>query len=213
MGLAGHHEQAGMIQDLAMTQELKSKAYLEYFDKEMTIMGILSAFGVGLAALALERTAAAENGTPLAEVWRNSNDCIAAGSAAALLAGLFFYLQRSRLAWYYGQIVLHEINEPSDQPGLKRWLAEADAWDTWFRYQTGFILLSLSVIFLGFAGARAIVPSLQSVCSMPLLAGLGSVCLFIVLVLRRQLIVHRYCDVHPFSPPWRHRPCLARNAG
>lgn len=81
------------------------KPYLDYLDKEMTIMGLLSAFSVALASFATERIVNAEKGF-LHDIWLVGRDHVIAGAATAILAAFFFYLQRSHLAWYYGQIAL-----------------------------------------------------------------------------------------------------------
>jgi hypothetical protein len=75
------------------------KAYLEYLDKEMTIMGILSTFCVVAASLVIDRTAGAEKTSYLATmIWAHQMGYVLFGSSLLLAAGLFFYLQRSRLA-------------------------------------------------------------------------------------------------------------------
>jgi len=75
-------------------------AYLEYLDREMTIMGILSTFSVALAALVIERIASAQTLTVLQMVWDKSAIYLLVGSASALVGAALFYKQRSLLAWY-----------------------------------------------------------------------------------------------------------------
>lgn len=73
------------------------KPYLEYFDKEMTIMGLLSAVAVAVASFATERIMSADKGF-LSQIGASGRTHVLAGAASALLAALFFYLQRSHLA-------------------------------------------------------------------------------------------------------------------
>src|SRR4051812_24717195 len=110
-------------------KEEKPKIYLDYLDKEMTIMGILSTFCVIVSGGALDRIAGSDKAY-FKDVWNNGSPYILLGSVFALLAALFFYLQRSLLAWYYGQISLcvakgHE-EQDSPKPRKKRSEEEYD---------------------------------------------------------------------------------------
>lgn len=116
------------------------KPYLEYLDKEMTIMGLLSAFSITLAAVVTDRIVTAKHGF-LNDVWMHGKYHIIAAGVLAVVAALLFYLQRSLLAWYYGQICLAQVRGPTSPRTLKAWLKDADGWDTWARYQGGFIAL------------------------------------------------------------------------
>jgi hypothetical protein len=83
-----------------------AKLYLDYLDKEMNIMGILSAFCVAAVAFALKEVLGAQSSTSLANVWTNGAWQILIGSVLILGAAVGFYVERSTLAWYYGQISL-----------------------------------------------------------------------------------------------------------
>jgi hypothetical protein len=76
------------------------KPYLEYLDKEMTIMGILSGFCVAVLALVVDKIAGAKDQTPLASLWTDQSETWLIGAGALLVSALFFYRQRSHLAWY-----------------------------------------------------------------------------------------------------------------
>src|SRR6266542_7101379 len=82
------------------------KFYLDYLDKEMTIMGILSGFCVAVLALVVDKIALAKDSPSLASLWSRQENHWLIGLTALLLAALLFYLQRSYLAFYYGQIAL-----------------------------------------------------------------------------------------------------------
>jgi hypothetical protein len=139
----------------------KTKIYLDYLDKEMTIMGILSTFCVIVSGGAIERITGSDNNY-LKGIWANGNSYIILGSVFALLAALFFYLQRSLLAWYFGQISLciakgnekgadkTRKNKIEDEFGINDWYTDADSWPTWIRYNFAFGLLILSFIEYGF---------------------------------------------------------------
>jgi hypothetical protein len=122
------------------------KEYLDYLDKEMTIMGILSTFSAAAAALALDRIGGAEpaKGSLFTMLWTHEAPYVLAGSGWLIAAALFFYLQRSLLAYYYGAISF-SIHRPGGKSWtVQRWLEEADAWSTWFRYRIGFVCLVLA---------------------------------------------------------------------
>lgn len=143
-----------------MAYEVKS--YLDYLEKEMTIMGVLSTFCVGMPALTIERVAGADGGTNLAKLWSVSDKYMIVGSVAMLIAALYFYRQRSRLAWHFGQICLavspyhREVDKLVDQ------LADADSWATWISYRTAFVFTGLGFLEYGIALARFSRPSLVS---------------------------------------------------
>lgn len=141
---------------------VEPKPYLEYLDKEMFIMGILSAFSVAVATLPVEQVLS-EKKSPVSQLFIMRDAHVVAGILLALLAAFCFYLQRSHLAWYYGQIALAQsLGEVSPHP-IGSWLLQADAWDTWLRYQTGFIALSLSIASYVYAGAKVWFPCLGTI--------------------------------------------------
>jgi uncharacterized protein (DUF983 family) len=127
--------------------------YCDYLDKEMTIMGLLSAFAVGVPAVVLDRTAGADTSTQaaLAAVWSDQRVPLGAGSLAFVLAALFFYRQRSLLAYYVGQLRFSQTDACYKGMTAKGLLEDADSWATWVHYQTAFVLLTLGFIFYGFA--------------------------------------------------------------
>jgi hypothetical protein len=127
------------------------KEYLDYLDKEMSIMGILSTFCVAAVALALDRIGNADlaKSTLFRRIWEQNSPSVLVGSGWLVVAALFFYLQRSLLAYYYGGISL-SVNNPAGHPwSTTEWLDEADSWATWLRYRIGFICLVLAFITYG----------------------------------------------------------------
>ena len=126
--------------------------YCDYLDKEMTIMGLLSAFAVGVPAVVLDRTAGADTSTheALAAVWSDQRVLLGAGSLAFVLAALFFYRQRSLLAYYVGQLRFSQTDARYKGMTAKGLLEDADSWATWVHYQTAFVLLTLGFALYGF---------------------------------------------------------------
>ena len=116
------------------------KQYLEYLDKEMTIMGILSAVSVAAPAGILNASLSKD---ARALLWNPEHFFIVMGSVLCVVAALFFYKERSLLAWYYGQICLSEAvaNKKSVAAELREWLRDADSWETWLPYCWGFTFL------------------------------------------------------------------------
>ena len=112
--------------------------YCDYLDKEMTLMGLLSAFAVAVPAIVLDRTAGARQDEQphLAALWAEHRGLLAAGKLVFLLSALYFYRQRSLLAYYLGQLRFSQT--PARYPGMSdRHLLEiADSWATWVHYQT-----------------------------------------------------------------------------
>ena len=79
--------------------------YLDYLDKEMTIQGILSAFCVAVGAAAFDRILGAKRADAsglVANLQYFSAPFVLAAIIALITAALFFYLQRSKLAWLHG---------------------------------------------------------------------------------------------------------------
>jgi|SRR5208282_1065974 len=119
-----------------------TKKYLEYLDKEMTIMGILSAVAIAAPAGVLNVLLGDKN-TFKDQLLAAGPFFVILGSVSCVLAALAFYGQRSRLAWHYGQICLAESLDDSAS-GLaesEKYMLGADSWETWVRYQWGFTTL------------------------------------------------------------------------
>jgi hypothetical protein len=127
--------------------------YCDYLDKEMTIMGVLSAFSVAVPALVLDRIAGAKEAEQpvLFDLWKHEQVLLATGSLAFFLAALAFYLQRSHLAFYYGQLRLSRSEARYKNVSSKDLLTDADSWATWISYNNAFALLILGFVIYGIA--------------------------------------------------------------
>jgi hypothetical protein len=141
----------------AITSKRKEKhpnSFLEYLDKEMTIMGILSTFSVGAIALFLNQVGSADltKQTLFSLLWLRAPWYVLVGSAWILMAAGLFYNQRSTLAFYYGQITL-ATEAPNQINSLDsvEWMKEADSWETWIAYRVAFSSLWLGIFTEAFA--------------------------------------------------------------
>ncbi len=127
--------------------------YLTYLDKEMTIMGILSGFCIAVLAASI-KLVTSDNVAMSRDLVQASPLSLLIAHIMLLMAGLSFYNQRSHLAWFYGQISLEDSGYATNQR-LHEWLADADAWDTWIKYQRGFSLLAGAFCELAVAAVGA----------------------------------------------------------
>jgi hypothetical protein len=139
----------------------QNQKYLDYLDKEMTIMGILSTFTVAIVALFLQQIGSAEEAkrTLLYFLWQEERWYIILGSVSILLAATLFYLQRADLAWHYGRLAraADETNNPTN--GVE-FLKEADSWATWIPYVWGFkfLWIGLNLYLWAFATIDTSIP-------------------------------------------------------
>jgi len=126
------------------------KPYLDYLDKEMTIMGILSAFCAGAAGLIAKQAFPVASSGRLFFSGRPDIYYISSGLALLLVAAFFFYWQRSHLAWLYGQLSLWTTDQATSGQTLEALLLQSDTWRGWIPYQVGLVLTVGS--FAEFAG-------------------------------------------------------------
>ncbi len=126
------------------------KYYLDYLDKEMTIMGILSAFCVAVPSIVIERIISIDKNSVAFNVASNLTDkgiwFLILASVALFIASALFYKQRSKLAWYYGQISLEVIQKDFTECRLEEWLKDADCWKSWIPYIIAFWLSVFATI-------------------------------------------------------------------
>lgn len=164
-------------------------------------MGLLSAFSVALASFATDRIVSADKGI-LRDLWIAGRDHVIAGAVTAVLAAFFFYLQRSHLAWYYGQIALAQSRGATSPEPVGDWLSRADGWDTWVRYQAGFITLTLSFACYGYAVAEVLSPRVGSI-SRQWSLWLPSLVALLIIVVRWYVLTKFAQEDQPFRAWWR----------
>lgn len=124
------------------------ESYLRYLSTEMTIMGVLSAFFVAVPALLMEKTLSAEEGSIAylcLSALSEASIYLVVASILFLGAALFFYRQRSRLAWLYGQIALETSIPQYTEKRIDDWLKEADSWESWIPYNIAFWIAIFAV--------------------------------------------------------------------
>jgi hypothetical protein len=155
------------------------KVYLEYLDKEMTIMGILSTFCVLVIGLTVNGSLGAEKGE-IKNLWVFGQWYVLGGSLWMLVAALFFYRQRSLLAYYYGQISLCHVKGSSGEfDDVESALLDADAWVTWFFYQCAFASMIVGFVAYGLALVSLTVPLVRGAAgafALSLVSGGGLAC-------------------------------------
>ena len=123
------------------------KLYLDYLKIEMNIMGILSAFCMLTAGLVLEKTIGGDKpGEGLGALWRDGCLFVVLGSIAIFASGAYFYLQRSLLAYYYGQITLSIPTPEIPRSSTRKLLEESDEWVAWERYHVGILLSMMAFV-------------------------------------------------------------------
>jgi hypothetical protein len=168
------------------------KQYLDYLDKEMTIMGILSTFCIAAASLVIDRVASAEDGKDslFLKLGQQHFASVLIGSVFLILAGLCFYLQRSRLAHFYGCISMSVVQADLHEWNTSRWLEEAYSWRTWLRYRAGFTFLMLTGVAYTYALYRTVYPGARALTLLFVLLCVG----IIGEAVRRHLIISAYGD-------------------
>jgi hypothetical protein len=135
----------------------EGKPYLDYLDKEMTIMGILSAFCIGTASLVAKEALKVSDKGQLFDGSQGDFCYIVTGSGLMLVAAAAFYWQRSLLAWHYGQVSLWATDASVSGRGLSDILQESDTWAVWIPYQAGLWLTAAGL--LAYFGALLPVPT------------------------------------------------------
>lgn len=138
-----------MTDEIIESAEPDPKTYLEYLDKEMTIMSVLSTVSV-LAAGGVLNSLLSSDKCIAREVWAQSHNLILAGASLSILAATFFYKQRSELAWHYGQICLClSRSDASVTNDVGNLLTKADSWASWYPYSWGWTCLIGGLISYG----------------------------------------------------------------
>lgn len=174
---------------------IKVDRYLGYLDKEMTIMGVLSAFSVGVPGLVINKLAGSGKDSALRAIWNTQEGMVILGSLSFLVAALYFYRERSLLAWFYGQLSLSESRgeRPESRADL---LLEADSWSTWIHYRWGFLALHLGFLLYSLALAANRFSWVESMESILALSS-AATAILLAAFYRHVLTRYAYCD-YPF---------------
>jgi hypothetical protein len=123
--------------------------YRDYLEKEMTIMGVLSAFSIAVAGFVAKDFADAkfEISRPPWDHWQ----FVVLGCGLFITAAAAFYHERSLLAWYSGQLALKQVDATWPTQSLRDWLLEVDGWSAWIPYRVGFGALIVGGIYFAMA--------------------------------------------------------------
>jgi hypothetical protein len=185
-----------------MATQAPQLGYIEYLDKEMTIMGVLCAFCVSAAAAVLWKINDAKEKTLLWRMVEHTPWLTFIGTFAVFFAALLFYRQRSLLAYFYGQIVLSVSHPKITSLTVDELLTEADSWATWLLYRWAFVVLSLG--FVGWSGALVLGRFAIAENSWPLGAYVAVTIAAILSMARTHYVLSklRY-DPSPLTPFWR----------
>lgn len=177
------------------------KVYLEYLEKEMTIMGVLSVFVALAVAGILDKTIGAPSGTSFgADLWNNQPTLISLGSASLLMAALLFYRQRSDLAFWYGQIAISLTAGKYDEPTTAQLIHDVDVWSAWRKYYWAFAFLTLAFCLF----AMALIAHLNDLTETAIsLATLAAVVFVMSVWVRHQLVFETFD--HEYAPRIRWR--------
>jgi hypothetical protein len=189
--------------------KIDPKDYREYLDKEMTIMGLLSAVSVAAPAGVLNTVLGEQTGLK-GLLWFTGRHFIILGSVLCVLAALYFYKQRSLLAWYYGQISLSSTleEEPTASAEVRELIRGADSWESWWPYSWGFTLLSAGFSIYVFAFFFCLVPPYSSYLlkhqrvEKILALGLVLVVAAVVMAFQRYVLTHYKFSEEPWSDFW-----------
>jgi peptidoglycan biosynthesis protein MviN/MurJ (putative lipid II flippase) len=115
------------------------KIYLDYLDKEITIMGILSTFCMVVQSVVADKLFGSKDGA--VDFLNKAPFLCETALAGFVLAAFAFYRQRVQLTWFYGQLGLSQAKEDFDD--VRTLLKDSDAWHSWRWCQAGFGFLAL----------------------------------------------------------------------
>jgi hypothetical protein len=125
-----------------------AKTYLDYLDKEMTIMGILSSFCIVSLAASVDKLVFNDQAKfPAFTYWISDKLYCIVTFIGLLLAALLFYRQRSLLALYYGQISFYLATK--DLKTVKDNMEYVDGWRSWDFYKAAWGALSIAFTIFG----------------------------------------------------------------
>src|ERR1700733_14082651 len=117
---------------------MKAEHYLDYLDKEMHILGVLSTFCLAVPSLIIERIASLDDKSIAHDFFImllcNGSPPLIVACILMFIAAAFFYKQRSRLSWTYGQMALEIAIPIATGKTLEKRLKETDQWPTWIPY-------------------------------------------------------------------------------
>jgi hypothetical protein len=135
---------------------IKIDGYLQYLDREMTIMGVLSGFCLAALSFGLDAILSVEKTTQLAlMIWDKSWPLVLTGAVLLLAAAYLFYEQRSALALLYGNITywLARDDELGARCSLESFQDSRSGWNRYF-FAHGAMICAFVAFLLALASAK-----------------------------------------------------------
>jgi hypothetical protein len=123
--------------------------YLDFLDKEMSIMGILSAFSVAVVSLFLQQIGTAKDNVFFQRIFQTGYWYVILGSVLVILAAGGFYYQRGKIAGYYGHIAKSVDFQLREQ--VREYIERADCLKPWVSYFIAFKSLYAGMVFYALA--------------------------------------------------------------
>jgi len=134
----------------------KIDGYLQYLDREMTIMGVLSGFCLAALSFGLDAVLSVEKQEQLAlQVWQKGWPLVLTGAVLLLAAAYLFYEQRSTLALLYGTISywLARGDEAEARCSLESFQDSRSGWNRCF-FAHGAMIFAFVAFLLALASTR-----------------------------------------------------------
>jgi hypothetical protein len=125
-----------------------AELFLDYLEKENTILGVISTFCILAAAFVIKEVLSASSGQ-IEQVAKDAITYIYIGSALMFYAGHRYFRQRSLIAWYQGQISLAIVHD--DKRLLNDTINEVDTRFAWRYYNTASVITWFAFIEYSFA--------------------------------------------------------------
>jgi hypothetical protein len=165
----------------------KIDGYLQFLDREMTIMGILSGFCLTVLSLGLKALLSDKQGQLGFQVWEKEWLLLLASAVLLLAAAYLFYEQRSCLAWHYGTIAyfLATGREAEALSSLKELQDSREEWSHYF-FAHGAMILAFAALVL--ALGRTIFRRVEFVdMILPLILLSSTICWVLVVFVRQRI--------------------------
>jgi uncharacterized membrane protein len=169
---------------------MKAENYLDYLDKEMHILGVLSTFCLAVPSLIIERLSSLDDKSLgydfFAALLCNGLPLLVVGCLLMFVGAASFYKQRSRLAWTYGQMALEIAIPNSTGKTLTERLKETDEWPTWIPYHCAKSAGILAILGFGCAVLSIFCPFFQAHCLACAIMLVGLLIILIVWICRNS---------------------------
>ena len=137
-----------MDRKIPSADAIDPKPYLDYLDREMRLLGILSTFCIAVASLIVGNVLNAASGSFLGNLWSNRSTAILFGLGAIIYAALEFFRQQRYYSYCYGQITRVWVRKCPTKKLLEE-LNRAEQWMAQRRYSRGKLALYAGFLQIG----------------------------------------------------------------